>query len=884
MIFSIPQLYRQKRVLKCFVRLCRAYSRRRSFPTILALALIVFGTLGGYVSLHAATSTRRAPLVFQGRISDANYVPVADGSRNMVFRIWDASTGGTCLWITGTGTTNCSATANSDSVAVAATITRGVLSVPLGDTSVTNMPVLNQDFDNQSSQVYYLSISIETNTNDTYEDLSPRIRMSAVPYAYNADELDGVPSTQFLGGASFNPVPSSFTTLNGGINTTVTTIPVASTSGYPVSGTLLIDSEIVTYTGLGASVATCGAGITACFTGATRARHSTTAASHLTGATVSNYVLIVASGATAAPLLSITGGGAITFSGAAHTGLTASTEATDINFNLNRTVTFATGALATQRAMRIQAPTYDFAGASTLTNASTISIDDLPKAGSSATITNRFGLLIAPTTNSSSNYYGIYNNMANLAVTTNFESFNMYATTPSVSNGAATNTRTYGLFVDGYQDGSTRLTHSEGAGTDTWYGVRIYPPNQLQTTGTVTSVGLSIERPATETSGSFYALTTNTDAGNIGFGTLTPASYLTITQPAISGGRAAFTLTPGAHTAVTSGITDFTIATHTNTLTGSVTTQNFSSFDQSTITATSGTPNTTFASTVHIGGPPIASGTATITTAAALRITGFTLVSATATDAYSLYIDAPSGAGTNKYAAYLNGRVGIGITTPLTTLDLTGNFRLTGRATGTLTGTIDPAASTTVTGVGTLFTKELVIGDRITVTGETRTVTTIASDTSLTVDTAFSDNANDTSPDVLYALATFRDSSNTLKVTINDLGYVSIGGAISYTPSSTQSITAVSNTISANAAMIVLDPSADLTLTSAPTIANGSTGQIIYITAGNSETNTVTLQDQDTLASSNLQLGAATRAISGKDVLVLMFDGTDWIEISYANN
>lgn len=64
-----------------------------------------------------------------------------------------------------------------------------------------------------------------------------------------------------------------------------------------------------------------------------------------------------------------------------------------------------------------------------------------------------------------------------------------------------------------------------------------------------------------------------------------------------------------------------------------------------------------------------------------------------------------------------------------------------------LTGSIDPAASTTVTGVGTAFDTELVVGDYITVTGETRQVTAIASATSLTVGAAFTDNANDTSPD-----------------------------------------------------------------------------------------------------------------------------------------
>jgi hypothetical protein len=81
-----------------------------------------------------------------------------------------------------------------------------------------------------------------------------------------------------------------------------------------------------------------------------------------------------------------------TFTGAAHTGQTASTELTDINFNLARNVTFATGALATQRAFRIQAPTYSFAATSTITKAVTFSISGPPAAGSLSVITQALAM------------------------------------------------------------------------------------------------------------------------------------------------------------------------------------------------------------------------------------------------------------------------------------------------------------------------------------------------------------------------------------------------------------------------------------------------------------------------------------------------------------
>lgn len=55
-----------------------------------------------------------------------------------------------------------------------------------------------------------------------------------------------------------------------GINTTVTTVTVDSTTGFPARGTIVIDSEWIDYTGTTATT----------FTGLTRGEHGTTAATH----------------------------------------------------------------------------------------------------------------------------------------------------------------------------------------------------------------------------------------------------------------------------------------------------------------------------------------------------------------------------------------------------------------------------------------------------------------------------------------------------------------------------------------------------------------------------------------------------------------------------
>lgn len=76
----------------------------------------------------------------------------------------------------------------------------------------------------------------------------------------------------------------------------------------------------------------------------------------------------------------------------ADTGLTASTEAIGISF-VGATREHATGALTLQREYVFAAPTYSFAGVSTLTNAATVAITS-PVAGTNATITNPYALLL----------------------------------------------------------------------------------------------------------------------------------------------------------------------------------------------------------------------------------------------------------------------------------------------------------------------------------------------------------------------------------------------------------------------------------------------------------------------------------------------------------
>ena len=83
---------------------------------------------------------------------------------------------------------------------------------------------------------------------------------------------------------------TAYTTLNGGINNSVTTITVVSTTGFPTAGQIRIQSEVITYTGTTPTT----------FTGCTRGARGSTNTAHSTGVAVTKIQSPVAN--TAVPM------------------------------------------------------------------------------------------------------------------------------------------------------------------------------------------------------------------------------------------------------------------------------------------------------------------------------------------------------------------------------------------------------------------------------------------------------------------------------------------------------------------------------------------------------------------------------------------------------
>jgi hypothetical protein len=106
-------------------------------------------------------------------------------------------------------------------------------------------------------------------------------------------------------------------------------------------------------------------------------------------------------------------------------------------------------------------------------------------------------------------------------------------------------------------------------------------------------------------------------------------------------------------------------------------------------------------------------------------------------------------------------------------------------------------------------------------------------------------------------------------------------GVVYFMPSADQSITAVSDSIVANAATVKITADAAYTLTSEPTIAAGTDGQIIILE--NVGANAITLQNTTALAGSLLRNSSAGAVVLGaRDSVIYQYSSNDarWKQIS----
>lgn len=140
-----------------------------------ALMVLVGGLLLFTSQASAATGINKQ-INFQGKVVNADGTNVANGNYDFVFKLYSVDTAGTAIWTeTRTGGNQ-------------VTVMDGVFQVNLG--SVTTLPG-SVDFNTDN---IYLGVTFHTDS-----EMTPRVRFTAVPYAFNADKIHGLTVTDTTG-------------------------------------------------------------------------------------------------------------------------------------------------------------------------------------------------------------------------------------------------------------------------------------------------------------------------------------------------------------------------------------------------------------------------------------------------------------------------------------------------------------------------------------------------------------------------------------------------------------------------------------------------------------------------------------------------------------
>ena len=149
-------------------------------------------------------------------------------------------------------------------------------------TSITNSGFVSGDFTDKKFMVTSiptsttLTIEMESNESGSGASTSGGIR---VKHYYPVGPAVEVASTGWgLGSWGGQQLGQFTSTLSSSINTTVTSLTMASSTSFPSTGTIIVGSELITYTGNSGGT----------LSGLTRGALGTTAASHSSGATVTD--------------------------------------------------------------------------------------------------------------------------------------------------------------------------------------------------------------------------------------------------------------------------------------------------------------------------------------------------------------------------------------------------------------------------------------------------------------------------------------------------------------------------------------------------------------------------------------------------------------------
>lgn len=152
---------------------------------------------------HAQNANPPERMTYQGYLTDANGVALATNATknfDVIFRIYDAESGGTVLW------------GEQQTV----TVDKGYFSVLLGEGSAVGArPELSTVFSNSTASVRWMGLTVKgIGAGNTDVDIAPRLRFLSSPYAYLAMNARNVTGTGVIASTNLDPAIGLWT-VNG---------------------------------------------------------------------------------------------------------------------------------------------------------------------------------------------------------------------------------------------------------------------------------------------------------------------------------------------------------------------------------------------------------------------------------------------------------------------------------------------------------------------------------------------------------------------------------------------------------------------------------------------------------------------------------------------
>ena len=158
--------------------ICATMVMAQVIGSMFGFGMVSVNELFSIPATHAAEGIAHT-INYQGKLMDSSGGIVSDGNYGMKFSIYDSASGGSQLW-TASSTLGIP-TGTPENVSVA--VENGLFSLLLGDTS-SDQVAFPDDLFNKDE--LYLGVTIGSDS-----EMTPRKRLSAVPYAYNSEMLQG---------------------------------------------------------------------------------------------------------------------------------------------------------------------------------------------------------------------------------------------------------------------------------------------------------------------------------------------------------------------------------------------------------------------------------------------------------------------------------------------------------------------------------------------------------------------------------------------------------------------------------------------------------------------------------------------------------------------